>query len=235
MKFIINDLYKQDSDFIKRIPEIFSYEGETIFQFRNTLKRFGYKERAWIVKSFKVPHLINRFVYATFRQSKARRSYENGLKLIAAGFYTPTPVACIEQIDFGLSHSFYISEELTGVHEIRELQDQPMTPERIDVLKAFGTFSAALHTARIYHKDYTPGNILYKRTDVGYRFYLVDINRMSIGKYIPEKKSYWNFRRLCLSHEGFIVFTQTFAEIMGYNKDYAVKEVLFHARKNKKF
>ncbi|MCD8166360.1 MAG: hypothetical protein LUE93_09710, partial [Bacteroides sp.] len=226
MKFTINDLYQTEHVFISKVPEMFPYQGETLFQSRNTIKRFIYKDKSLIVKSFKIPNIINRFVYISFRRSKARRSYENALKLLAAGFHTPFPVACIEEIRFGLSRSFYISEEITGTHEIRELRDKPMNEERIEILKAFGRFTAALHTNRIFHKDYTPGNILYKQTDSGYQFYLVDINRMIIGKKIEEKKSYWNFRRLCLSGDGFRVFAESFAEAMGYSKEYAVKQIV---------
>ena len=38
-----------------------------------------------------------------------------------------------------------------------------------------------MHEKGILHKDFTPGNILYKKDDAGYHFMLVDINRMSFG------------------------------------------------------
>lgn len=40
---------------------------------------------------------------------------------------------------------------------------------------------AELHEAEVYHADFSPGNVLYDRTEEGVRFSLIDINRMYFG------------------------------------------------------
>ena len=97
MKIVINPLYKEFQTFIATLPEVFEQEGEIIFQGRNVLKRFQIKGISFIVNRFKRPNWINRFIYVSFRSSKATRSYLNGLRLVEFGINTPYPVAYIEE------------------------------------------------------------------------------------------------------------------------------------------
>lgn len=43
---------------------------------RNEIKVFKSKNFSLNIKSFKIPHLINKIAYRYFRKSKARRSFE---------------------------------------------------------------------------------------------------------------------------------------------------------------
>ena len=46
---------------------------------------------------------------------------------------------------------------------------------------ALGQYPARLHQHQVFHRDYSPGNILYRKIGEAYDFSLVDINRMEFG------------------------------------------------------
>ncbi|MBO5699828.1 MAG: hypothetical protein J6R57_00240, partial [Bacteroidales bacterium] len=88
--YVIHKDFRDIKDFILSIPSKFEKgEGKVIYKGRNELREFEYGGKNFIVKSYKKPNIINRFVYGIFRPSKARRSYENALKLIEIGVGTP--------------------------------------------------------------------------------------------------------------------------------------------------
>lgn len=62
------------------------------------MKLFERGGRELIVKSYQVPHLINRIAYNSFRASKARRSYRYAEMLRQIGVGTPKPVGFILQV-----------------------------------------------------------------------------------------------------------------------------------------
>ena len=64
-----------------------------------------------------------------------------------------------------------------------------------DIFRALGTYMAELHEAEVYHADFSPGNVLYDRTEEGVRFSLIDINRMYFGP-VSLKRGCANFSRL---------------------------------------
>ncbi|MCC8153455.1 MAG: lipopolysaccharide kinase InaA family protein, partial [Tannerellaceae bacterium] len=216
IKTVINPDYTDFSSFIHDIPALFKKEGEVIFEGRNILKRFNVNGTSFIVKSFKKPFFINRLVYISIRSSKACRSYKNGLQLIKKGFLTPTPVAYIECINTGLSDSYYITTELVDAHEMREFWFQPEIGDRYPIVEAFGKFTAELHKKEIFHKDFSSGNILYKKESNGQlSFYLVDINRMKFNQPIKEEEGYKNFRSLWLPDETYRIIASSYAKGMG--------------------
>jgi hypothetical protein len=63
---------------------------------RNKIKTFDLGEVILNVKSFRVPNLVNKIVYAFFRPSKARRSYEFANILVEKEIGTPVPIAYFE-------------------------------------------------------------------------------------------------------------------------------------------
>lgn len=178
MKTHINTKYLELEGFIKAIPELFSDFREIIQDSRNIIKVVRVNGILLNIKSFKIPHPINRIAYKYFRKSKAERSYKYAERLLKKGINTPEPVAFIEISESGLfDSSYYISihEEVDGT--IKDIYNQPII-NSTELLREFTSFTVKLHEKGIYHKDYSPGNILYKRTETGYDFYLVDLNRI---------------------------------------------------------
>lgn len=146
---------------------------------RNVVKTTSFKDFEINIKSFKIPNLINKVVYRFFRKSKAERSFLFANKLLSLGIKTPQPLAYFEYKSlFFLKNSFYISESL--VHELsyRELINQPNYPERETILRNFTNFTFQLHENGINFLDHSPGNTLMVKKDIGYDFYLIDLNRM---------------------------------------------------------
>ena len=111
------------------------------------------------------------------------------------GFDTPDPVAYIE-IHRGarLTRSYYICRQIDGAEDLRlwHLRDaEAMSP----VLDALAQYMVRLHRAGVYHKDFSPGNILYRKENGVYHFYLIDINRMIFGVH-SRKRLMDNFSRI---------------------------------------
>ena len=147
---------------------------------RNTIKLFELEGKTINIKSFKIPHLINKIAYKYFRKSKARRSFEYATTLLEKGIGTPEPIAFFENYDFiGLKDSYYVSEQLNCDLTFRELVEIPDFPDNENILRQFTRFSFALHEKGIEFLDHSPGNTLIKKTaEANYDFFLVDLNRM---------------------------------------------------------
>jgi len=211
MKFVVHPEYNRCSDWIKEIPSFFSTEGETIYEGRNELKVFDTDFGKVVVKSFRIPHIINRFAYSFLRLSKAERSYAYSLEILKRGFQTPQPIAHIELFSRGLlSESYYISGYSDYVSMKSFNFTTKLTEENAEILKAFALFTARLHEKGIYHKDYSNGNILYKKENSAISFYLVDVNRMKFEK-VTEKMACKSFHRLDLSVEMLEIVVREYA------------------------
>jgi len=148
---------------------------------RNKIKLFELDEKTINIKSFKVPHFINKIAYKYFRKSKARRSFEYATTLLEKGIGTPQPIAYFENYDFiGLKDSYYVSEHLQCDLTYRELVEIPDFPDNENILRQFTQFSFDLHEKGIEFLDHSPGNTLIKKNAEGnYDFFLVDLNRMN--------------------------------------------------------
>jgi serine/threonine protein kinase len=190
--------------FIESIPERFGVLGEVIYKARNEIRLIHAGGVDMVVKSFRVPHLINRIAYASIRQSKAIRSYLNAIRLEEEGVCTPSPIAYIEERNGCLlGRSYYISVYIPGCNTLRDLHDCDLGSVR-EIAEAFAHFTASLHAARILHRDYSPGNILYRKDGeadgsadgLAYTFCLVDINRMSFDRYIDLQTAAFTLRKL---------------------------------------
>ncbi len=163
-------------NFIKDIKTYFSNSKNSIHKARNEIKIINYEDEELVIKSFKVPHIINKIVYTFFKSSKAKKSYDNSVKIIK---YVPKPIGIIEFKSFGLlSDSYFISENFKYDFTIREpLLDTNFT-DKEQIFKEFAHFSKELHDDGIFHLDYSPGNILIKKENGSFIFKVVDINRM---------------------------------------------------------
>lgn len=227
MKIEINPEYQSLEKFIRSIPQRFDSEGTIIYEARNVLCTFTVDGVELVVKRFKKPHLINRFVYGTIRKSKAYRSYHYALRLLEKGIRTPKPIAYIENYGLGLRYSYYISLHSPLTREIREFTEKEDIEDELYVLKAFGLYSAYLHENNVLHLDYSPGNILFGMLNGELTFSLVDINRMKFTE-VSEEEGYKNFRRLYFLDKAYKVVAEAYAEGRGFDKDKATERILFY-------
>lgn len=208
---------KQVLDIINSFDE----KGETFYAKRNTIKIFQVEEEEWNIKSFKIPHFINKIAYRFFRKSKAQRSFEYATYLLQQGILTPKPIAFVEKYIFlGLGNSFYISENLHYDLTFRELIHDKTYPDRENILKQFTSFTFQLHEKGIHFLDHSPGNtlIVAKEKQV-YDFYLIDLNRMKFGA-MDFHGRMKNFANLTLTDDMIAIISKQYAELN--RKDYAL-------------
>ncbi len=225
-KTVINPKFRFLSGFIKSLPEIFPKEGTTIYKGRNEVKLFQVQDLDVVVKSFKIPHYINKIAYAHLRLSKAERSYTNARLLQDKGIGTPTPIGYMFIIKNGLfEKSYYISLKSRFSREFREVAISPKTDETGFIVSDFGAFSAEIHKKNILHKDYTPGNVLFGKVDNHFEFELVDTNRMEMMP-VDMKTACKNMNSFCISEEMYRLLARKYAQGRGFDPDECEKMML---------
>ena len=232
MKYIINPLSEDIKEFIMTIPSKFKEEHNTIHNARNIIKIINYQEKSYIVKSFKVPHPLNRIVYSFFRDSKAKKSYENSLKIID---FVPAPISYMELTkSILIDQSFFVSEHFEYDFTIREPIDNSDLPHTQEIFKGFARFTYELHNQNVLHLDYSPGNILIKNGDNGYIFKIVDVNRMKF-KTLSLEDRLRNFSKLWLREEDMKTIIKEYAKLMNEDEEYCIQKALYYSQKNKNF
>lgn len=208
-------------------------DDHTIHKARNELKIIELEGIKTVVKSFKVPHLLNRVVYTFFRRSKAYKSYHNALRLQELGTSTPQPIALIEFFESGLlAESYFISEFFDYDFTIRTPLLEPLE-DRKAIFTAFAAYTYGLHQAGVWHLDYSPGNILIKRMEEGYQFSIVDINRM-VFRDISPLEGCENFNKLWAFDEELEIMGREYARLSGLDEATTIAEMKRHNDANKR-
>ena len=180
MRSVIQEQFSDQKKELQAIIHSFESEGEAFGnQDRNELKLFKLGDMTVNVKSFRIPNIINQLAYRFFRKGKAQRSYEHAVKLREKRIGTPTPVAYFESTNPLLfKRSYYVSEHQEYDLTYRELTENHDYPDHENILRAFTRFTFCLHENDVEFLDHSPGNTLIKKTADGYKFFLVDLNRM---------------------------------------------------------
>lgn len=231
MSAVIHPDYAYLSDFIHRVPAIFEREGEVVYAGRNLIKTYQVGGLTLNVKRFKRPHPLNSLVYTWLRPPKAKRAYAYALRLRGKGVDTPAPVAYILCKEGGLlSWSYFISLQVpASYHTLYEIGQGPLE-EYADVFRALGAYTAQLHRKGIYHKDYSPGNILYRREREGIGFVLIDINRMSFGP-VSLERGCANLARIWGREAAFRIMAASYADALRADRA-ACTELVLRYRKS---
>ena len=218
MSFEISKKFKSKEHSIQQIISSFDSSGELFGNGdRNKIKLFDLNGKIINVKSFKIPHFINKIAYKYFRKSKARRSFEYANKLIELGVGTPEPIAFVEFSSLlGLENSYYVSEHLLCDLTYRELVEVPDYPDRDNILRQFTKFSFDLHEKGIEFLDHSPGNTLIKKNANGnYDFFLVDLNRMEFHDTMSFETRMKNLCRLTPLKEMVATMSNEYAKYYG--------------------
>lgn len=233
IKYEVAPEFSNLEGWVSRLPENFPNSGETIFKSRNEVKIFTIGEYTLNVKAFKVPNLINRFVYVYFRGSKAGRSYRYARKLLSLGVSTPVAVGYVDCKAGGLlCKSYYISNHFDYEFTLREVLNYKV-PDREAILQEWVRFTyEKLHLNNIFHLDYSPGNTLIRQKDLQFEFQIVDLNRMSFGS-ISFEKGLYNFRQLDTDVQTLELLATTYASLCGKDAGRAIKRLIGFDRKNK--
>lgn len=161
-------------------------DAKIIYRGRNIVAGVG----GMCVKAFAVPGLIKGLIYGILRRPKARRAYENARRLIESGIDTPRPAGYVlNTAGPRLRESYYVCEMLEGYSELRGIEKRSDFEALADAL---ARYMLELHRKGVFFKDFTQGNVLFKKEGDSYHFSLVDINRMEFGV-TDRRKLYTNF------------------------------------------
>lgn len=212
----LNQGYEKFENLLVEYIQFFDTKGKDfVIGQRNQIKLFDLDGQTINIKSFKVPHFINKIAYKYFRKSKAKRSFEFANKLLELGIGTPKPIAFAEfSSALGLEKSFYVSEQLQCDLTYRELVEIPDYPDHENILRQFTRFSFDLHEKGIEFIDHSPGNTLIKKNNKGnYDFFLVDLNRMEFHSSLTFEQRMKNLRRLTPVKEMVAVMSNEYAKL----------------------
>ena len=160
-------------DFIAKLPDFFINNGTIIHNARNQIRVFDVNGHKINVKKFCIPPIVNRVLYSLgWRTPKALTTYRNAQEILKRGFHTPAPYGYrIERKGGLINFSYFISEQADNMRPICDGGKDPA------LIKALAQYTAHMHTQGLFHRDFTPGNILYRVENGTYHFMLVDINR----------------------------------------------------------
>ncbi|WP_299439876.1 lipopolysaccharide kinase InaA family protein [uncultured Aquimarina sp.] len=218
-RFVVHDSKKLLASDIKNAIDNFEEYTEILGDAeRNVIKIITLNDKKYTIKSFKIPNVINQVAYRFFRKSKAERSFMYANKLLEAGIKTPFPIAFeVRTTPFLFKKSFYVSELVECDLTYRELTTDFGIEDHEEILRAFTRFTFELHKSGINFLDHSPGNTLIERTEDGYEFSLVDLNRMEFGEMSFETRIK-NFARLTI-HESMIrVMSNEYAKCTSENE-----------------
>ncbi len=212
------------------IRDYFINSKESIHKARNEIKIIDYNKQELVVKSFKIPNLINKIAYTFFRNSKAKKSYMNSLKIID---YVPKPIGFVEFKKFGLIYdSYYVSENFKYDFTIRELLFDDTFRDKQLILQLFAKFTSDLHKKGIYHLDYSPGNILIKKDNDSYIFKIVDVNRMKFINFDLDTRAK-NFARIWFNDSDLKYVVSEYVKNSDIDYDTFVVSALKYSQKHK--
>ena len=218
---------------LKNLSESFDEISDTIYQGRNVLKRLAWGQERIIIKSFACPNILNRYIYRWARKSKARRAYENAGKLTKLNIITPLPVGYIEyHCDSYLAQSFYVYEEWSADSTIREVITDSQFPNRVEILSSLGRLAASLHSRSVNFRDFSPGNILMKYSELA-EFCLVDINRITFES-LSLKKRMRAFARLWLDDHDLLFVIAGYVKASGDPESRSLRLALYYSRQHKR-
>ncbi len=191
--------YRHLETFVRSLPQRFSRgEGTLIHDGRNQLRTYTYEGLRLVVKSYKIPHLLNRLVYGFLRSGKAQRAYEYALLLRRDGFGSPQPVAWSAERTAGIlfGRSYFVSLQSECPYTYADLMAHRIERED-EVFRAIGRLTARLHNRGMIHTDYSRGNILIGFAPDGtIRLELIDLNRLRFHKISLEEGLHNLFERL---------------------------------------
>ena len=229
-KYTIHQSHQDKKKYLIHIKDYFNKANTTIHKARNELKVIPYNDIEVVVKSFQVPNLINQIAYSLLRDSKAKKAYDNALKI---GNFTPKPIGYIEFYNgFLLKESYFLAENFQYDFTIREPLLDANFNDAQEIFRAFARFTLKLHNNGIFHNDYSPGNILIKKENGNYIFKIVDINRMKFINLTLNDRAR-NFSKLWAHDYILEIIADEYQKHYTCSDDFKNK-VLYYSNKNKK-
>lgn len=203
-------------NFVQTLPDFFSTQGEIIHNARNQIRVFDVNHRKINVKKFCIPPIVNRILYSLgWRTPKAKTTYHNAQEILKRGFHTPAPYGYrIERKGGLINFSYFISEQVENVRPVRDAANDPA------LIRALAQYTADMHAKGLWHKDFTPGNILFRVENGQHQFLLVDINRFRFfDGPVPKNIVQRNLIQPFYDDHNLRAFVQEYIRITGWKGD----------------
>ena len=226
----LNEKYEALKEFVERIPERIGCDGEVLRDGRNLIKVMTTPDGLRLnVKRYHIPRWPNRLIYSlNIRKPKGLRAYLYPSILLKAGIQTPENVAYIEERSFGLmGYSYFVSLQCDYGRELYEVGRAADDGIYNDLAVALGRFTAKMHDADLLHRDYSPGNILWKQDADGFHFSIIDINRLYFGP-VSMELGCSNFSRLWGSKQFIETVVSEYARQRGFDVQQATTAAMKH-------
>lgn len=234
-EIVINSKFRYLDRLIQSIPDEWDSMGETIYKKRNEIKVVRLPGLDINVKSYQIPHMVNKFAYAYLRHSKAKRTYYYAHKLQNMSVETPEPIAYINCYKNGVLHnSFFVSIQLSEYPiTIRDVINRDIENKEL-LLRQFTRFTYfSLLRNGVNHLDYSRGNILIEKAGYMHQFSIVDINRMHFEA-MSLKKGLKMFSKLWASESELKVIADEYAQITNQDSQKIIDLLIYLDRKHKK-
>lgn len=215
---------------LKTIIDNFDIQGQLFADGRrNKIKLFQFEGETINIKSFKKPILINQIIYKYFRKSKARRSYENAVKLLKLGINTPKPIAFFEFFSFfGLEKSYYVCQHINVNYTFYDVLRLADDEKRFELIRKFAYFTFQLHEKGIEFLDHSPGNTLVVQNNNEVDFYLVDLNRMIFHENLSFEQRIKNLSRIATTEEVIKIISEEYCKYYKLHSDENFYNVLWN-------
>lgn len=234
-EIVINSKYRYLEEFIQSIPDNWVNIGETIYKKRNEIKVIRLPGLDVNVKSYQIPHLVNKFAYVYLRNSKAKRTYYYAHKLQNMSVETPEPIAYINCYKKGiLTNSFFVSIQLSEYPmTIRDVINRNIEDKEL-LLRQFTRFTYfSLLRNGVNHLDYSRGNILIENEGYMHQFSIVDINRMRFEK-MGLEQGLKMFSKLWAGESELRIIADEYAKITNQEPEKIIDLLIYLDRKHKK-
>lgn len=201
----VNQNYKELEPVFSKIPSGGIKPTRVYCNRHNYVYQIRVGDRLFVVKRYHQPTLFNRIMNTFFRKDRSRRNYEDAIGLLFLGIPTAKPIAYIREYRCGIYRYGYLVTEYLPCKRIDKMYGELETDEeRGELLKSYIRFYSRIVGLGILHADYNPGNILVSRTDKGYRFYLIDINRIRFNQKLTKTQVVRGYQQLGIepTHSG---------------------------------
>lgn len=234
-EIVINSKFRYLEKFVHSIPDDWENVGEPIYKKRNEIKVIRLPGLDVNVKSYQIPHMVNKFAYVYLRDSKAKRTYYYAHKLQNMSVATPEPIAYINCYRKGLlARSFFVSIQLSEYPiTIRDVISRDIEAKEL-LLRQFTRFTYfSLLRNGVNHLDYSRGNILIENEGYMHQFSIVDINRMRFEK-MGLEKGLKMFSKLWAGESELRIIADEYAKITNQDSQKIIDLLIFLDRKHKK-
>lgn len=228
----IDDRFHGIARFLLNMPKVFYNGGEILENKRNIVKKLETTEGTLVVKNFKGMYFFNRLGYSLFSDSKAKKSYNNAKTLQNKGFITPENVGWLDTYRMGLLQESYYVSVFSPFRTMKEmLQDVGNDISKKNFLyQQFISFVVRLHSKGVFHDDFSITNVLVIPEQTGFKFSMIDLNRVYFKK-VDYETGLKNFNKLDLPEDELNALIREYAQQSGMPPEESVTRFWANKRK----